>query len=110
MKKTITKGASCPKLGKNMLYGLFLILFFGQVNAASCAQYDKVDKSFFDTKLSEVFETVTQTTGYKFFYEASEVDLDRKVTVLGKNRCVADFFEEVFKGTDLTFKIIARQD
>lgn len=111
MKKTKTKTicALMPKLGKKMMYGFFLLFMFGQVSAASCAQYDKVAKSFFNTKLSDVFETVTETTGYKFFYEASEVNVNQKVSVNGENLCVEDFFKEVFKDTDLTFEIIARQ-
>ncbi|MCR9228879.1 MAG: TonB-dependent receptor [Flavobacteriaceae bacterium] len=109
MKKTKTKPAIVPRLGKRLLYGFFLLFMFGQVNAASCAQYDKVEKSFYQIKLGEVFETVTESTGYKFFYEASEVDVDRRVTINGKNLCIQDFLKEIFKGTDLSFEIITRQ-
>ena len=105
MKKTKTKPAIVPRLGKRLLYGFFLLFMFGQVNAASCAQYDKVEKSFYQIKLGEVFETVTESTGYKFFYEASEVDVDRRVTINGKNLCIQDFLKEIFKGTDLSFEI-----
>ncbi|MBR9853323.1 MAG: TonB-dependent receptor [Algicola sp.] len=109
MKKTKTKCAIVSKLGQKLLYGFFLLFMFGQVNAASCAQYDKVAVSFDDTRLSDVFETITETTGYKFFYEATEVNIDQKVTVNGANLCIEDFLKEVFKGTDLSFEIIARQ-
>lgn len=101
--------AVLPKIGKKLMYGFFLLFMFGQVSAASCAQYDKVAQRFNNTKLSDVFETITETTGYKFFYEASEVDINRKISVNGENLCVEDFFKEVFKNTDLTFEIIARQ-
>ncbi|MAU16827.1 MAG: SusC/RagA family TonB-linked outer membrane protein [Muricauda sp.] len=109
MKKTKTKCAIAPRLGKRLLYGFFLLFMLGQVNAASCAQYDKVAKSFDNTRLGDVFETITESTGYKFFYEASEVNIDRKVTVNGDNLCIEDFLTQVFKGTDLSFEIIARQ-
>ena len=65
MKKTKTICAIVPKLGQKLLYGFFLLFMFGQVNAASCAQYDKVAANFDDTRLSDVFETITETTGYK---------------------------------------------
>ena len=109
MKKTKTIRATTSRLGQRLLYGFFLLFMLGQVNAASCAQYDKVAMSFDDTRLSDVFETITESTGYKFFYEASEVDIDRKVTVNGNNLCIQDFLKEVFQDTDLSFEIIARQ-
>ncbi|MER3318309.1 MAG: TonB-dependent receptor [Allomuricauda sp.] len=109
MKKTKTIRATTSRLRQRLLYGFFLLFMLGQVNAASCAQYDKVAMSFDDTRLSDVFETITESTGYKFFYEASEVDIDRKVTVNGNNLCIQDFLKEVFQDTDLSFEIIARQ-
>ena len=109
MKKNKILCAPLPKIGKRLMYGFFFLFILGQVSAASCAQYDKVARSFDNTKLSDVFETITETTGYKFFYEASEVNVNRKISVNGENLCVEDFLKEVFKDTDLTFEIIARQ-
>lgn len=78
MKKTKTIRALVPNLGKNLMYCFFLLFMFGQVSAASCAQYDKVAKSFDDTKLGDVFETITETTGYKFFSKLPKLTLTKK--------------------------------
>jgi len=109
MKKTKTIHALSPKVGRRILCCFFLLFMFGHLKAASCTQEDIVAISFENKKLGDVFEMITESTGYKFFYEASEVDLNHKVSISRKDLCVEDFMKELFKNTDLYFEVIARQ-
>lgn len=109
MKKTKIICAGAITLGKNSLCCFFLFFLFSFANAASCSQDDIVFMSFENKELGVVFETITKSTGYKFFYEASEVDLNRKITISRKDLCIEDFLKELFKGTDLSFEVVERQ-
>jgi TonB-linked SusC/RagA family outer membrane protein len=89
-----------------LLLGLFN---FNEISAVTFNQYEKVPLSFENTEVLEVFEEVSKHTGYKFFYEASEVDLKHKVTILKKNLLVEDFLETLFKDTNLSYKLFEKQ-
>ncbi|MDC6386575.1 SusC/RagA family TonB-linked outer membrane protein [Flagellimonas taeanensis] len=109
MKENQTICAWAKKLSKNVLCCLSLLLFFSFGNATNCAQDDVVTMSFENQQVGDIFETITKSTGYKFFYEASEVDLTRKVTIFHKNLCIEDFLKQLFKGSGLSYEVIARQ-
>lgn len=111
MKKQRILCAKALKLRKSFLLLLCLSLFFSyaNANATSCTQENIVTTSLKNKKLGYVFETITKTTGHKFFYEASEVDLNRKVTISKSNLCVEDLLKEVFNGTDLGYEILSSQ-
>jgi len=111
MKKQKTICTSAMKLRKSILCCLCLSLFFSYANAntSSCARGDIVTANFENENLDDIFETITNSTGHKFFYEASEVDLNRKVTIVKNNLCVEDLLKEIFKGTNLDYEILSSQ-
>ncbi|MEO2052932.1 MAG: TonB-dependent receptor [Allomuricauda sp.] len=111
MRKTNFSCCKAHKLCFAMLYSMVLLLTcnFGYAAEMSCEQNDVVALTIKNQEMGTVFDKITEYTGYKFFYEATEVDLNRKVTVNKSNLCIEDFLKEVFKGTDLTFEVIARQ-
>ncbi|MEP3379572.1 MAG: hypothetical protein ABJO28_03275, partial [Maribacter dokdonensis] len=58
---------------------LCMSLCFYNMSAKVSPQEDTVAANFKNKNLGDIFETITNSTGHKFFYEATEVDLDRKV-------------------------------
>jgi len=86
-----------------------LLLLFSFGNAANCAQDDVVTMNFENQRIGDIFETITKSTGYKFFYEASEVNLNRSVTIASKDLCIEDFLKQLFRDSGLNYEVIARQ-
>ncbi len=109
MKKQKIICAKALKFPKSLMLFLCILLFFSYANASNCAQENIVTISLKTKNLGYIFETITNTTGHKFFYEASEVDLNRKVIITKSNLCVEDLLKEVFDGTDLDYEILSSQ-
>jgi TonB-linked SusC/RagA family outer membrane protein len=109
MKRQKTICTIGQKLRRSIFCFLCLSLFFSSANASTCTQDDIVTASFNNKNLGYVLETITNNTGHKFFYEASEVDLNRKVTINKNNICVEDLLKELFKDTDLDYEILSSQ-
>ena len=109
MKKNQTLCTWVRGLSKNVLCCLSLLLLFSFGNAANCAQDDVVTMNFENQRIGDIFETITKSTGYKFFYEASEVNLNRSVTIASKDLCIEDFLKQLFRDSGLNYEVIARQ-
>ncbi|MEB8344746.1 TonB-dependent receptor [Flavobacteriaceae bacterium KMM 6898] len=109
MKRQKTICTIGQKLRRSIFCFLCLSLFFSSANASTCTQDDILTASFNNKNLDYVLETITNNTGHKFFYEASEVDLNRKVTINKNNICVEDLLKELFKDTDLDYEILSSQ-
>ncbi len=109
MKKQKTICAKAQKLRRNLMCFLCMSLLFSFANATDCTQDNIVTISLKHKDLGSIFETITNSTGHKFFYEVSEVDLNRKVTITKNNLCVEDLLREVFNGTDLGYEILSNQ-
>ena len=88
---------------------LCMSLIINKVNAKGYNQEDTVAANFKNKNLGDIFETITNSTGHKFFYEATEVDLDRKVTVSKSKLKIEELLDEIFKGTDLEYEILTNQ-
>lgn len=109
MKKLKIKSKAAYMLRNGIFYCLFLSICFSYANTSACAQGDLVTANFKNKNLVFIFETITNATGHKFFYEASEVDLTRKITISKNNLCVEDLLKEMFKGTNLDYEILSNQ-
>ncbi|MCF0165508.1 MAG: TonB-dependent receptor plug domain-containing protein, partial [Bacteroidales bacterium] len=62
-----------------------------------------------DTPLKEVLKTIQSQSSYKFVYNGSLVDMDRKVSVDVENSDIEKILEQVFAGTQITYKIMGNQ-
>lgn len=91
------------------LFSMSLFFSYANANTNTCAQDNTIVTNFNKKHLSEIFESITNTTGHKFFYEATEVDLNREVTLSKTNLDLEDLLDEIFKGTDLEYEILSGQ-
>ncbi|MGB5818609.1 MAG: TonB-dependent receptor [Saonia sp.] len=85
------------------------MLCFNHVQAATCEQNDMVNANFENIELKKVFEKITELNGYNFFYEASEIDVERKVSINAMETCIDDFLKQLFLTMDMSHEIIAKQ-
>ena len=109
MKKLKIKSKVAYLLRNGLFCCLFLSICFSYANTSACTQGDVVTANFKNKNLGYVFETITNSTGHKFFYEASEVDLTRKVTISKNNLCIEDLLKELFRDTNLDYEILSSQ-
>ncbi len=85
------------------------MLCFVHVEAVACEQNDLVTANFENIELKKVFEKISQTNGYDFFYEASEINMDKRVTIQVTNTCIDKFLLELLSDMDLNHQIVAKQ-
>ena len=85
------------------------MLCFVPVEAVACEQNDMVTANFENIELKKVFEKISQTNGYDFFYEASEINIDKRVSIKVTNTCIDKFLQELFADMDLNHQIVAKQ-
>ncbi len=60
-------------------------------------------------KLSSVLELIQKQTSYKFAYNNSIVDVNRLITLKSKGESLEQILNQLFKDTDITYKISANQ-
>ncbi len=109
MKKQKIKSKVAYMLQNGLFCCLFLSVCFSYAKTSACAQGDLVTANFKNKNLGFVFETITNSTGHKFFYEASEVDLTSKINISKNNLCIEDLLKEAFKDTNLDYEILSSQ-
>jgi TonB-linked SusC/RagA family outer membrane protein len=61
------------------------------------------------TSLKQVIEKVEKISGYNFLYNAQLIDVSRKVSISKKNVELRVLLNELFKGTDITYKVVDKQ-
>jgi TonB-linked SusC/RagA family outer membrane protein len=109
MKKRETLLAKAKMLFKSFALLLFSFLLFSYANASENKQKDLIKFSNKNKELGQVFETITSITNYKFFYETSEVDLKRRITISKDEISVDDLLKELFANSNLDYEILSRQ-
>lgn len=88
---------------------LLLLICTSGIYANSYSQSAKFTFQLENATVKEVFETIQEQSEFIIFYKDSYIDLNRKVSVEVDNSNIEQIFEQVFEGTNLTYKIIDRQ-
>ncbi|WP_423128715.1 TonB-dependent receptor [Gaoshiqia sp. Z1-71] len=111
MKKTQTHGdlkRSLKKLLLVMKLSIFL-LFLGvlTVSARTYSQTAKVDLNLKDATIQEVLTEIENQCGSYFFYNKDEIN-QKKVNISIADASIETVLNEMFQGTDLTYKVVDR--
>ncbi len=77
-----------------------------QLSATVYSQKTRVTFSMKDTSMKDVFNKIEENTDFRFFYNESFIDLKKVVTVEANNDEVARILDNLFKATDVTYKIL----
>ena len=85
------------------------MLCFTTAAGASCEQNNMFTANFENVELKKVFEKITESNGYSFFYEASEIDVSKKVSMTMGDVCLDDFLEQLCSENNWKHEIIGNQ-
>ncbi|HOI47746.1 MAG TPA: STN domain-containing protein, partial [Prolixibacteraceae bacterium] len=75
-----------------------------QTSASVWSQTSSLSLKLNNTTLQELFNTIENKTGYRFFYNNDEVDVSQKVTLSINDKTVGDILTQAFKDLPYSFK------
>ena len=88
---------------------VFLILFMINAQAFDCTPNEQVTLNLQNTTLKQMFKKISTETNYNFFYENSEIDLNKKVNINVESKCIKDLLLQIFEGTEFDCKFVSKQ-
>lgn len=86
-----------------------LLLFFCVLNLSAQIKEKKITINFSNISLSDAMKRIEKATGYTFFYDATQVNISQKVSLVSKNEPVTKAVEKMLKPTDLSCEITNTQ-
>ncbi|GGA83270.1 SusC/RagA family TonB-linked outer membrane protein [Flavobacterium palustre] len=99
-----------PKISLKMkLTTLLLILSLVRIQASTYSQNTKLTLNVNNTTVEQLFNKIESVSEYRFLFESSLIDLDRKVSVNVEKKKIVEILDKVFKGTDISYTINDRQ-
>jgi TonB-linked SusC/RagA family outer membrane protein len=92
------------------LSALFLILCIGMANAhISYSQSTLLSLNLNNSTVREVLDEIERSSEFIFFYQADDVDENRKIQIRAKGQTIDQILNQVFDQTDNVFTIDERQ-
>ncbi|MGV8093119.1 MAG: TonB-dependent receptor [Mangrovibacterium sp.] len=89
---------------------LFILLVsLVHVSASVYSQQTKLSVSLQNTSVREVLKLIEDQSEFYFLYKNEDIDVNRKVSLDIKDGSVEYLLDQVFKGTDVTYRIADRQ-
>ncbi|HQH41743.1 MAG TPA: STN domain-containing protein, partial [Bacteroidales bacterium] len=88
------------------------LLLLGMVNVMAEVTYSQSTKISLNMKNSTVEEVLNQIENNSEFYfllNQKLVDVSRKVDVIAENQPIKNVLDEIFEGTDVTYRVMDRQ-
>ena len=65
----------------------------------------KVSLNYHDSKLEKIFKEITSQTGFSFTYSKPVVNVDKKTSIVVKNRDLNEVLDKLFKHTSIVYEI-----
>jgi hypothetical protein len=89
---------------------LLLFLFCANLNANFSGEQNRlVSITIKNEPLKKVFKTITDSLGYVFFYETSEIDLNKKINLVSNKESLSDLLGKLSDNSDLNYQITSNQ-
>lgn len=101
MKKT----KKIPLVMRTTLFMLFCFVGFISANDGY-AQKTLLKITSQDKTVNELLNEIEQKTEFTFFYNNRQVDVNRRVSVQANTENVFQVLNKIFKGTDITYKVL----
>ena len=113
MKKLLRLSRSYyPLLKFNLKMKLFTVFIFSALFSIKAsdtyAQKTKMNLNLTNVTVSKLIDEIETNSHFKFTFKAASVDLNRKVTVVGKNLKINDILKKVFANTNTSYSIQGR--
>jgi TonB-dependent starch-binding outer membrane protein SusC len=95
------------KLLRIMKISFFLLLIvILPVTANSYAQSQTFNFSEQGITIREIFKQIESKSSFRFFYNDQVANIDQKVNLNADNKNINDILDELFQGTNLTYKVL----
>ncbi len=94
---------------KMKITGLILIVCAFQVTAKVSYSQEKIDLDFNEVPINKVFSEIKKQTSYKFFYNTSEIDDQRIISIKVREASLNDVLSKLFIGQYITYRLINKQ-
>jgi TonB-linked SusC/RagA family outer membrane protein len=91
------------------LLTIFMLAVFAASAATSYSQATKFNLKMNGVTVRQVFQEIEDNSEFILLYNEKTVNVDRKVDVKAKDETVNSLLDQVFQGTDNTYKIYDRQ-
>lgn len=93
-----------------MMILFFALLFAGTESFASTyAQSAKISLQLKKQSIEKVFEAIKKQSEFKFFYNDTQLDVNRKVSVDVENESINEVLNHVLEGTNCTYEVYEKQ-
>ncbi len=88
----------------------FIMLGISQVFAMNTySQNTKLSLDLRNASIKDVLKQIEDQSDYYFIYDATVVDVNKKVSIESKNKLVQEILDEIFRGKDIIYRIKDRQ-
>ena len=92
-----------------MKLNFFLILLTVlQVSAGVSAQNTRLDLKMKDATISQVFDEIERQTEVYFFYNKSQIDENKTISVDFRNKSIDDILKSMFSDLSLTYEFVGK--
>lgn len=88
---------------------LILLVSMLHLSASVYSQQTKLNVSLQNATVREVLRTIEDQSEFFFLYTNEDIDINRKVNVDLRDKSIENVLENLFKGTDVVYRIADRQ-
>jgi len=88
---------------------LIVLVSLVSLSASVYSQQTKLDVSLKNASVRDILELIEDRTDFFFLYTNEDIDVNRKVNINVKEKPVEYVLDNVFQGTDVTYRISDRQ-
>ncbi len=87
---------------------ILIITFMSSMAAKSYSQSTRLTLRLENTSIENVLKEIENQSEFRFFYNG-KIDVDKIVSVNHNNKSVFQILDNLFQGSDITYKVIGRQ-
>lgn len=99
------KGGGLKKFLSIMKLTWAFILFFNlQMSASVWSQTTTMSLKLKNSTMQELFTKIEKSSGYRFFYNNDEVDINQRISVDAEDKTIGTILETALKGLPYSFK------
>lgn len=109
MKNKLLKRIETMFRGKMKFCAVILVFFVTSSFTSDYIEDQKITLNLKNVTLKKMFDTISSSTGYNFFYEKSEIAIDAKISVNVKDEYLENTLTQVFSDFNYEYKIVSKQ-
>lgn len=88
---------------------ILMLVFVMHISARSYSQNSKLSLSMQNVSIKQILERIEDQSEFRFLYSDSKINVEKKLNVDFTNSSIEDVLNNIFKGSDVNYKIVNRQ-